>query len=358
MLKYHHILTLFFTAGMASMQQPHQLAGLQGGYAQFPQAVPNALARGYPPSQQSKQAGQIGLQRSDVEAFNRTSRSNKSTSEDEGGSDSEKDHEAAGRRQSLEDRSGGSSENDGGDVAVLEERVEKKKIQKKGIQGEREEMTNAVPSKMKKNRMQKKGSSSSSGSNQSEPKTVKFIQPELHQSLPVPGQGGAFISPPTPIPSGRVISSPLPPHPQQSDQLAVPPEKEGHSDNQNSSSKATEKDAVGDKKKKGELKGGKKKRSRSPSLERTQHHGSASGHLKGDNQGISEEQLFEDQNNSAVYGEVTMSRVESPPTLIEVEERSKFVQFPSPPKGVRRPVLPDNYEMGYDNPLTNGAHDM
>ena len=324
---------------------------------QYPQAGPNALLGGYPPSQQSGQAGQIGLQRRDVEAFNRTSRSNKSTSEDEGGSGSERDRGAAGRRQSLEYRSGGSSENDGGDMAVLEERVEKKKTQKKGIQDQHEEMTNTAPSKTKKNRMQKKGSSSSSGSNHSEPKTVKFIQPEVYQSLPVPGQAGAYISPPTPIPSGRVISSPLPPHPQQSDQFAVPPEKEGHSDHPNSSSKALEKDAVADKKKKGEFKGGKKKRSRSPSLERTQHHESAAGHLKGDNQGISEEQ-FEDQNNSAVYGEVTMSRVESPPSLNEVEERSKFVQFPSPPKGVRRPVIPDDYGMGYDNPLTNGAHEM
>lgn len=345
---------------------PHQLPGISAGYVQHPQAVPNMLTGGYLP-QQFAQVDQMGLQRREVEAFDRTNRSNKSTSEDEGGvsdndrSQGERDRDATGRRQSLENRSGGSSENDGGDRVALterEEREEQNKKQRKGSQEEYEEETNAVPSKTKKHRMQKKGSSSSSGSNQSEPKTVKFIQPEVHQSLPVPGQGSAMISPPTPIPSGRVISTPIPG--QQADPATGAARKEGSSDNANiNGNEAVEQHAVTEKKKKGEMKGGKKKqreRSRSPSLERTQPKDQF-GQLKGDYQGISEEHV-EDQYNSAVYGEVTVSRVESPPSLSEVEERSKFVQFPSPAKGARRPVIAEDHGMGYDNHLANGSQDM
>ncbi|XP_078354540.1 uncharacterized protein LOC144639159 isoform X1 [Oculina patagonica] len=351
------------TAGMASIQ-PHQLppAGYPAGYMQNPQALSNLLPGGYLP-QQSGHMEQMGFQTRDERFVNRaerTSRSNKSLSDDEGSSDyerpqGERNDEVAGRRQSLEDRSGGSSENDGGDRPTAMETTEHRKKQKKGSQDEQEEASNVVPSKTKKHRMQKKGSSSSSGSNQSEPKTVKFIQPEVYQSLPVPGQGGALVSPPTPIPSGRVISSPFPA--QRAEPVSGPTGRDGASElnNNDASGKADEKVVMAsDKKKKAaDPKGGKKKRrdrSRSPSVERAQHKEHSSQKEN------SADIIYEDQNDSAVYGEVTVSRVESPPSLSEVEERSKFVQFPSPAKGARRPPVPD--EMQYGNAFGNGSHDM
>lgn len=317
------------TAGMASMQ-PQQLpqAGYPVGYMQHPQALPNMLPGGFLP-QQSGQVGQMGLQSREAPFVNhtqRTSRSTKSISDDEGSSDFERNQEATGRRQSLEDRSGGSSENDGddgGDKPTAMERKEHRRKQKKASQDEQEEDASAVvPLKSKKNRMQKKGSSSSSGSNQSESKTVKFIQPEVYQSLPIPGQGGVMISPPK--------------------------------NNDNPTGEVNEKDTMATEKKKkpAETKGGKKKRrekSRSPSLERTRPKEQTSQKEN------SSDVLYEDHDSSAVYGEVTMSRVESPPSLSEVEERSKFVQFPSPAKGVRRSPVPDD-ENG--NAFGNGAQDM
>ena len=352
---------------MASMQ-PHQLpqAGYPVGYIQHPQALPNMLPVGFLP-QQSGQVEQMGLQSREAPFVNRTqrtSRSNKSISDDEGSSDFERpqdegNQEVTGRRQSIEDRSDGSSENDGGDGGdkpKVMERTEHRKKQKKAGQDEQEEETsNVVPLKSKKNRMQKKGSSSSSGSNQSsETKTVKFIQPEVYQSFPIPSQGGVLISPPTPIPSGRVISSPFPA--QQFEPVSGPSEKERASEikNNNPSGEVDDKDAmVTEKKKKSaETKRGKKKRrekSRSPSLERTQPKEHIS---QKENSG---DVIYEDDDNSAVYGEVTMSRVESPPSLSEVEERSKFVQFPSPAKGARRPPIPDDE---YGKVFSNGARDV
>lgn len=318
---------------------------------QYPQAGPHMVVGGNIPGQQSGQVNQTDLQRRDVGAFNRASRSNKSISDDEGGSDNERSLEHAGRYQLLEDGSGGSSENDEDGRAVLKERVEQNDNQ----QNEHRGMASAVPSKMRKSEIQKKGSSGSSGSNQSEPKTVKFIQPEVYQGLPVTGPGGALISPPTPIPSGRVIASPLP---QQPVAPVLPSERESHSDDSKNFRKAAEKEAVADKKKKGELKGAKKKkrdRSRSPPLERAQPK-ELPGHLIGDNQVINEEH-FEDQNTSTVFGEVTVSRVESPPSLNEVEERSKFVQFPSPAKGNRQQVMNGDFEVEYGTQLTNGLSD-
>ena len=343
--------------------QPQQLpqAGYPVGYIQHPQALPNMLPGGFLP-QQSGQVEQMGFQSREAPFVNRTqrtSRSNKSTSDDEGSSDFERprdegNHEVTGRRQSIEDRSDGSSEHDGGDKPTVIERKEHRKKQKKANQDEQgEESSNVVPLKSKKNRMQKKGSSSSSGSNQSETKTVKFIQPEVYQSLPIPGQGGVMISPPTPIPSGRVISSPFPA--QQFEPLSGPSEKERAAETKNNyPSEVDDKDAMATEKKKklAETKGGKKKRrekSRSPSLERTQ----PKEHIS--QKENSRDVLFDDHDNSAVYGEVTMSRVESPPSLNEVEERSKFVQFPSPVKGARRPPIPDDE---YGNAFGNGAQDM
>ena len=347
---------------MASIQ-PHQLppTGYPTGYMQ-PQALPNMLPGGYLP-QQSGQVDQMGLQNRDERFVNRTertSRSNKSFSDDEGSSDyerqqSEGNEGVTGRRQSLEDRSGGSSENDGGDRPTEMEKTEHRKKQKKGSQNEQEEASNVVASMSKKHRMQKKGSSSSSGSNQSEPKTVKFIQPEVYPNLPVPGQGGLLVSPPTPIPSGRVISSPFPA--QRVEPAAGSSGKEGAPDLKNTdpSGKVDDKVvAAADKKKKpAESKGGKKKRrerSRSPSVERAQpkEHNSQKEN--------SPDVIYENNENSAVYGEVTISRVESPPTLSEVEERSKFVQFPSPVKGARRPPIPD--ELEYGNAFGYGSHDI
>ena len=349
---------------MASIQ-PHQLppVGYPAGYIQHPQALPNMLPGGYP-AQQSGRVEQMGLQNRDerfpVNRAERTSRSTKSLSDDEGSSDYERppgegNEEVAGRRQSLEDRSSGSSENDGGDKPTVMERTERKKKQKKGSQDEQEEVSNVVPSKSKKHRMQEQGSSSSSGSNQSEPKTVKFIQPEVYQSLPVPGQGGVLVSPPTPIPSGRVISSPFPA--QQVEPVSGSPGKEGASEinNNDARGKVDEKDetATDKKKKPANAKAGKKKRrerSRSPSVERAPPKDQSSQKEN------SADVIYEDHDNSAVYGEVTMSRVESPPTLSEVEERSKFVQFPSPAKGARRPPVSD--ELEYGNTFGNGSQDM
>ena len=350
--------------------QPQQLpqAGYPVGYIQHPQVLPNMLPGGFLP-QQSGQVEQMGLQNREApfgnRATQRTSRSNKSMSDDEGSSDyerprDERNQEVTGRRQSLEDRSGGSSENDGddgGDKPAVIDRTEHRKKQKKASQDEQEEeASNVVPLKSKKNRMQKKGSSSSSGSNQSETKTVKFIQPEVYQSLPIPGQGGIMISPPTPIPSGRVISSPFPA--QQFEPVSGPSEMWGASEknNNNPNGEVVEKYAITvEKKKKAvETKGGKKKRrekSRSPSLDRTQPKEHIS---QKENSG---DIIYEnhDYHNSAVYGEVTMSRVESPPSLSEVEERSKFVQFPSPAKGAMRPPIPEDE---YGNAFGDGAQDM
>lgn len=350
----------FSLAGMASMQ-PQQLpqVGYSVGYIQHPHALPNMLPGGFLP-QQSSQVEQMGLQSREAPFVNRTqraSRSTKSISDDEGSSDFERHQEATGRRQSLEDRSGGSSENDGGDGGdkpTVKERTEHRKKQKKASQDKQEGETSTVPLKSKKNRMQKKGSSSSSGSNQSEAKTVKFIQPEVYQSLPIPGQGGVMISSPTPIPSGRVISSPFPA--QLFESVSSFSEIGGASEknNNNPSGEVNEKDTMATEKKKksAETKGGKKKRrekSRSPSLERTR----PKEHIS--QKENSSDVLYEDHDNSAVYGEVTMSRVESPPSLSEVEERSKFVQFPSPAKGVRMPPVPDDEN---SNAFDNGAQDM
>ena len=355
---------------MASIQ-PHQLpqAGYTVGYMQHPQALPNMLPGGFLP-QQPGQVEQIGLQSREapfVDRTQRTSRSNKSVSDDEDSSDYERSQDEANqevteRRQSLEDRSGRSPETaydggNGGDKPTLMDRTEHRKKQKKASQDEQEEQereaTTSVPFKSKKNRMQKKGSSSSSGSNQSETKTVMFIQPEVYQSLPIPGQGGVLISPPTPIPSGRVISSPLPA--QHFEPVTGFPGKEGSSEKNNDpNGEGDGKDAIKAEKKKkpAETKGGKKKRrekSRSPSLERTQP--KEHFNQKENNGNV----IYEDHDDSAVYGEVTMSRVESPPSLSEVEERSKFVQFPSPAKETRRPPIPDDE---YGNAFDDGAQEM
>ena len=323
---------------MASMQ-PQHFPGVPAGYMQHPHA--DILTGGYSPGQQSGQVDQT---------FRRSSRSTKSMSEDEGGSDA--DQETGDRYQSLDERRGGNAR----DMTGLDE---KRKKERKEDMDENEDSTERILSKTKKQRMQKKGSDSSSGSNQSEARTVKFIRPEVLPNLPVPGQNGALISPPTPIPSGRVIASPLP---AQQDKLATSgPRKDSSFDNQNdsSNSKTVEYEPVPDKKKKGESKAGKKKRrdrSRSPSLERS--HPKEQEVLKGaDYPGINEEN-FKDVNSSAVFGEVTVSRRETPPTLSEVEERSKFVQFPSPAKGSRRPVTLDENELGFGNHLVNGSLDI
>ena len=319
---------------MASMQ-PQHFPGVPAGYMQQPHA--DILTGGYSPGQQSGQVDQT---------FRRSSRSTKSISEDEGGSDA--DQETGDRYQSLDERRGGNAK----DMTGLDEK-------RKENMDENEDSTERILSKTKKQRMQKKGSDSSSGSNQSEARTVKFIQPEVLQNLPVPGQNGALISPPTPIPSGRVIASPLPA--QQDKSATSGPRKDSSFDNQNdsSNSKTVESEPVPDKKKKGESKAGKKKRrdrSRSPPLERS--HLKEQEVLKGaDYPGINEEN-FGDVNSSAVFGEVTVSRRETPPTLSEVEERSKFVQFPSPAKGSRRPVTLDENELGFGNHLVNGSHDI
>lgn len=344
----------FTTAGMASIQ-PHQLP--PAGHIQNPLVHQNVLPGGYNlPHQSATQGEPVGS----LNRVEKSSRSQKSVSEDEGSSDHERTQDGGNqendkRRQSLEDRSDGSSENDSG---LVDDRRERKKKQKKESRNEQQEdKSSLVASKLKKNKMQKKGSSGSDGSNQSETKTVKFIQPEVYQTLPAPGQNGARVSTPTPIPSGRVISSPFPG--QEAELVTVPSGNVNSADinvsNNNPSGKVDEKGAThGDRKKKpADSKGGKKKRrdrSRSPSVERTQPK-EQSGQKEG-----SGDVMYEVTNDSAVYGEVTMSRVDTPPSLSEVEERSKFVQFPSPAKGARRPPLPD--ELEYGNAFTNGLQDL
>ena len=349
------ICPFFFAAGMASIQ-PHQLP--PAGFIQQPFVHQNVLPGGYNNPHQSILQGEPNGSLNRVE---KSGRSRKSVSEDEGSSDHERtqddgDQENGRRWQSLEDRSGGSSENDGG---LEDDRKERKKKQKKESQNEKPQDNSSTPaaSKLKKNKIQKKGSSSSDGSNQSETKSVKFIQPEVYQTLTVPGQNGAGVSPPTPIPSGRVISSPFPG--QEAEQVIAHSRNvdftDIHASKDNPSGKIDEKGAadLNRKKKPADSKGEKKKRrdrSRSPSVERTQS--KEQNGQKEDSRYV----IYEVTNDSAVYGEVTMSRVDTPPSLSEVEERSKFVQFPSPAKGARRPTLPD--ELEHDNAIANGLQDL
>lgn len=324
------------TAGMASVHQPHHFPGISAGHMQYPQAFPNVLTGGYPPVQQSGQVDQIGLQRRDLEDFEKSDIYDVN-SEDDNGSNKERDVEREASGQHLTSKNEGRGSAGESDRELSFDERDHKLKHRKGFQVEYEEMTNTTSLKAKKSKMHKKSSSSSSGSNQSEQRTVKFIQPEVYQSLPFPG---AMISPATPIPSGRVIVSPFPA--QQGDKEMAPYEREELSHD-----------------KKIERKGSKKKHrdmSQSPPLEQKQHN-DLPNHTQKENQEINEEQ-FHNADTSTVYGEVTVSRVEPSPTLSEVQERSKFVQFPSPMKGTSQPDLPNDHAFEDGNTLVNELHDL
>lgn len=313
----------FLTAGLASVQQPHQFPGISGGFMQYPQALPNVPTHKYDSAQQTGE-------RRDVEGLSKTKRVNEVTYENEDGSRKERDLEANGRHWTSEDRSSGSTQE--GDKMLTDERHENLK------HGEAFKAEHEITSEAKENKINKKGSSSSSESNQSESKMIKFIQPEVYQSLPFPG---GVISPATPIPSGRVIASPFPA--QQVDQEYVTHEREEHSYQKKRRQKASKKK--------------RRDRSRSPSLERKPFN-ELPDHVQGEDQGMFKEEL-ENGDSSTVYGEVTVSLAESPPTLSEVHERSKLVQFPSPMRGERQPPdFPDDQGFEYKKPLANGLDDL
>lgn len=186
--------------------------------------------------------------------------------------------------------------------------------------------------KSQKSKMHKKSSSDSSGSNQPEPRTVKFIQPELVQSLPITGPNGLFISPPTPIPSGRVIASPRPQQKadrdsdrsKQSDGSGEKQRSQGNklASNKNNPVESQNK-KQGSKAQKAVSKK-KQRRSRSPSVEK-------------------EQTLNENVFGDGEVGVESKDRIKwEIADFVDVEERSKFVQFPSPDKDNRKPLMYEN----------------
>lgn len=116
-----------------------------------------------------------------------------------------------------------------------------------------------------------------------EVKTVKIIEPQVVHSMPYQGPDGHLVAPPTPIPSGRVIASPMP----------GPRKKES--------------------KKNKKIKAKQKSRSRSTSLDR--------GKVKNADD---LDKMAELPSDSYVI-----------PDIVDVEERSKYAQFPSPAKSTR-----------------------
>lgn len=137
-------------------------------------------------------------------------------------------------------------------------------------------------------------------------KTVKIIEPQVIHSVPYQGPDGRLIAPPTPIPSGRVIASPLPgPRKNKGENTA----KEGKK-----------------KSKKGKL----KQRSRSSSLEK-------------------QKTEYTDNVGKLAVDPVLNDVI---PTIEDVEDRSKYAQFPSPAKSTR-PSLP----YANENELDSGIAD-
>ncbi|KAK3747556.1 hypothetical protein QZH41_015789 [Actinostola sp. cb2023] len=141
-------------------------------------------------------------------------------------------------------------------------------------------------------------------------KTVKIIEPEVVHSMPYQGPDGYLIAPPTPIPSGRVIASPVP-GPRKS--------KGERTDN-----------ATKESKKKSKTKTKHKARSRSPSLERQQK-------IK-----ITEE---------IEKVEVVPLEEYVIPSFEDIDERSKYAQFPSPAKSTR------SHHPLYENEMDSGIAD-
>ena len=313
---------------MASTQQA-RISMIQPGYPQNPQLGTEVLSGGYF-YQQSGQINEMHANdgRENVWNPNQTRRrsyesENEPVSDDSGSCGGRK-RTVNGRRLSKDDGGNRSSENDG--TESEKKRFPRGKHVERESNDEVEHSSENSLSKTKKNKMQKKTSSDSSDSSQFGQKTVKFIQPEVvYQSLAIPHPGGQFISPPTPIPSGHVVSSPLPP--QQADEGPVSkatynakamedPTEDGLGvENHLFSDKPSNVGAKGKKKK-------RKGRSQSPS-------GDA---MQTKDQNGDPKTKMNDIDKLTAHGEVRARGSDSPPSLNEVEERSKFVQFPSPMK--------------------------
>ena len=178
----------------------------------------------------------------------------------------------------------------------------------------------------KKQKLHKNSSSGSSDGNEAgvsqeskakASRSVKFIQPEVVSTLAVVGPNGPYVSPPTPIPSGRVIStSPMPNQKEQNSQGVGKKHESKHSKSS---------------KKKG------KNRTRSPSLERLENDFI-------DKNGVTDREKYNENGLST-----TIIDVEN------IEDRSKYCQFPSPIKGTRRPLDESEMDSGiaedYGTPL-------
>jgi len=139
---------------------------------------------------------------------------------------------------------------------------------------------------------------------QHEIKTVKIIEPQVVHSMPYQGPDGQLVAPPTPIPSGRVISSPM-----------LGPRKGKGEKSEN--------------KKKNKNKTKQKTRSRSSSLDR---------------------EKVKNVDDLDKMAAVLPSDSYDIPNIDDVEERSKYAQFPSPAKSTRshRP---------YENEMDSGIAD-
>ncbi|EDO46192.1 predicted protein [Nematostella vectensis] len=184
-----------------------------------------------------------------------------------------------------------------------------------------------VKSKNQKNKAKTTGSDSSGSSSNIQTRMVKIVQPEVIQALAIPGAD--YTSPPTPIPSGRVIASPVP----------------GLRREENNATKNRFKHEgdENEKERRGKKKGKKKRqsRSRSPSVERPP------------------KELEQAQTDLGVMPEDDYVI----PSIEDVEERSKFAQFPSPAKSTRsdyahRASLSLGTGPGHDQGLCNWAANL
>lgn len=148
--------------------------------------------------------------------------------------------------------------------------------------------------------------------------TLQIIQPEVVHSLPVQGPNGVLMAPPTPIPSGRVIASPIPgPRKEKS--------KTKHDENTNKESTGKEsKSSKGSKKK-------RKERSKSPPSERDS------------------DKNMRNKDDKRKEEELSMEYVV--PSFEDIEERSRYTQFPSPTKSARS--HPPLYESEIDSGIAD-----
>ena len=189
------------------------------------------------------------------------------------------------------------------------------------------ESTDRYPMETQQNRnsklkSHKKDSSDSNESHRPDVKTVKFIQPEVVLSVPAVGPGGVPVSPPTPIPSGRVIA------------LPQAGDREANSEGQTAATTCKDKSPGKNQKhgsKSQKVASKKKRRSRSPSVDNEQSsNGSGGG------------KSIHGLENGGVASESQDRAGWEIPNIEDVEERSKFSQFPSPDQKLRKPLLHEN----------------